>query len=100
MYKAPCTHHKTICHCCINLSSCAAVASACFEASPYASKIKLILDSAEEAMKKLLRDGEKFDIVFLDADKENYICYYEVRSMQLALLIGLVQTTCIHMKTN
>ena len=58
--------------------SCATVASACFAASPYASKIKLIFSSATEAMKKLLEDEEKFDIVFLDADKENYICYYEV----------------------
>ena len=54
------------------------MASACFSASPYASKIRLILDSAQEAMKRLLKDGEKFDIVFLDADKENYINYYEV----------------------
>ena len=29
-------------------------------------------------MKKLLQDGEKFDMVFLDADEENCICYYEV----------------------
>ena len=64
--------------------SCASVASACFAASPYASEIRLILGSAEESMKKLLNDGEKFDIVFLDADKENYIKYYEVTRLVIA----------------
>jgi len=29
-------------------------------------------------MKKMVQDGEKFDIIFIDADKENYIEYYEL----------------------
>jgi len=73
-----------------NDESCASVASACFSASPYASKIRLILDSAQEAMKQLLKDGEKFDIVFLDADKENYIIYYELAMSGLLSPDGVI----------
>ena len=41
-------------------------------------KIELIQGPAKEAMEKLKAEGKKFDVVFLDADKETYIDYYEL----------------------
>merc|ERR1712023_212014 len=29
-------------------------------------------------MENMLKNGEKFDLVFLDADKETYVKYYEI----------------------
>uniref|UniRef100_A0A0G4GH33 Uncharacterized protein n=1 Tax=Chromera velia CCMP2878 TaxID=1169474 RepID=A0A0G4GH33_9ALVE len=40
-------------------------------------KIDLRVTSALEEMKKLRLAGEKFDIIFIDADKDNYIPYYD-----------------------
>ena len=54
------------------------LAEQCFRESNIGHKIQLIRGKAADSMKKLLEDGEKFDIVFLDADKENYIMYYEL----------------------
>merc|ERR1712156_875969 len=56
----------------------AAVAQASFDESAVAKKITVMVGSAADAMKELLEKGEKFDIVFLDADKENYITYYDL----------------------
>jgi len=36
------------------------------------------IGAAADAMKKMIQDGEKFDLIFIDADKENYIEYYEL----------------------
>ena len=33
---------------------------------------------AADAMKKMVENGDKYDIIFIDADKENYIEYYEL----------------------
>jgi caffeoyl-CoA O-methyltransferase len=43
-------------------------------ASPYADRIEVLLGPALEAVERL--DGP-FDLVFIDADKENYARYYE-----------------------
>lgn len=40
-------------------------------------------------MKDLADKGEKFDIIFLDADKENYIEYYEL-SLKLLEQDGII----------
>lgn len=58
--------------------SYADVAEECFRNSNMSSKIQLIRGNAVDSMKKLLKSGEKFDIIFIDADKENYIAYYEL----------------------
>jgi predicted O-methyltransferase YrrM len=34
--------------------------------------------AAADFMKKMVEDGEKYDLIFIDADKENYIEYYEL----------------------
>jgi caffeoyl-CoA O-methyltransferase len=52
----------------------AAVAQKYFDRSPYGSRITLHLGPALESLGKLEGD---FDFVFIDADKEGYIDYYE-----------------------
>ena len=41
------------------------------------SKIKTIIRPALESLKTFKDQNEKFDLVFIDADKENYKIYYE-----------------------
>ena len=45
------------------------------EKSPYKDQVKLVIGNALEIIPNL---EEKFDIVFIDADKENYINYYDL----------------------
>jgi caffeoyl-CoA O-methyltransferase len=52
----------------------AAVAQRFFDRSPHGSKITLHVGPALETVRGL--DGE-FDLVFIDADKEGYVGYYE-----------------------
>ena len=40
-------------------------------------KIKQIIKPAIESIKKLKDSNQKFDLIFIDADKENYLNYYE-----------------------
>lgn len=46
-----------------------------FERSPYASQIKFLVGDAMELIPNLKRE---FDLVFIDADKGNYINYYNL----------------------
>ena len=41
-------------------------------------KIKQIIKPAIESIKKLKDSNQKFDLIFIDADKENYLNYYEI----------------------
>ena len=52
-------------------------------------KIKLIVKPALESLKELKKDNEKFDLVFIDADKENYKNYYD-SSLDLIKTSGLI----------
>ena len=52
-------------------------------------KIKQIIKPAIESLKDLKDSSQKFDLVFIDADKENYIKYYEV-CMDLINKSGLI----------
>jgi len=56
----------------------AKVAKNIFDASSVSKKIDLRVGPAADSMKKMVKDGEKFDLIFIDADKENYIEYYEL----------------------
>lgn len=54
------------------------VAQQAFSASKVGHKIRLELGNALQSMKKLAANGQKFDVIFLDADKENYVLYYDL----------------------
>jgi len=53
-----------------------AIAQSFFDRSPHGNKITVRLGPALETIAALPPD-EEFDLVFLDADKENYVNYYE-----------------------
>lgn len=53
------------------------VARRCFAEAKNGRKIKIVEGDARAAVTQLASVGEKFDIVFLDADKTNYRHYYE-----------------------
>ncbi|KAM8867364.1 uncharacterized protein ACB058_005411 [Synchiropus picturatus] len=47
-----------------------------FDMSPHGKKISVKTGSAMDTLKELAAKGEMFDMVFIDADKNNYINYY------------------------
>ena len=53
------------------------------------NKITQIIKPALESLKELENSKQKFDLVFIDADKENYINYYE-KSIKLVDKNGLI----------
>lgn len=54
------------------------IATRHWEAYQLDKKIELKLGSALESMHQLLTEGKTFDFIFIDADKGNYIEYYEL----------------------
>lgn len=54
----------------------ARVARTFFDRSPHGHKIEIRVGPALETLKSM-SDVESFDLVFIDADKENYLAYYE-----------------------
>ncbi|KAA0712805.1 3-hydroxybutyrate dehydrogenase type 2 [Triplophysa tibetana] len=48
-----------------------------FDKSPHGKKIMVKTGPAMETLKELAATGEQFDLVFIDADKQNYINYYK-----------------------
>ena len=53
------------------------------------SKIKIILNNALKSMESLINERKQFDLIFIDADKENYKNYYNL-SFQLLNKNGLI----------
>ena len=53
-------------------------ASLFFKKANLDKKIKIILAPAIRSLNKFKKDKKKFDMIFIDADKENYKNYYEV----------------------
>merc|ERR1711865_488846 len=64
----------------------AAVAKQCFDASRQAAKIDMRVGNAPAILEGLASAGRTFDIVFIDADKDNYATYYK-----LAMDSGLLE---------
>ena len=52
-------------------------------------KIKQIIKPAIESVKELKNSNQKFDLIFIDADKENYLNYYDA-SIELINKNGLI----------
>ncbi|XP_016314007.1 uncharacterized protein LOC107666963 [Sinocyclocheilus anshuiensis] len=48
-----------------------------FDKSPHGKKITVRTGPAMDTLKELAATGEQFDMVFIDADKHNYINYYK-----------------------
>lgn len=48
-----------------------------FDKSPHGKKINVKTGNAMETLNELAAAGEQFDMVFIDADKNNYINYYK-----------------------
>ena len=48
-----------------------------FKKAKQDNKIKIIIGTALDTLKDLKKKNEKFDLVFIDADKENYKNYYD-----------------------
>jgi len=67
----------------------AKVAQKIFNASTVSDKIELRVGPAADAMNEMVANGEKFDLIFIDADKENYIEYYEL-SLKLLEKSGII----------
>ena len=53
------------------------------------SKIKIIQNNALKTLNELKNKNQKFDLIFIDADKENYKNYYDI-SLDLINLNGLI----------
>ncbi len=52
-------------------------------------KIKQIVKPAIQSLKELKISNQKFDLIFIDADKENYVNYYDI-SVDLVISGGLI----------
>ncbi|WP_242042273.1 class I SAM-dependent methyltransferase [Leptolyngbya sp. FACHB-541] len=52
-------------------------AQSLFQRSPHGSKIQIELGAALETLEKLTKHEPPFDFVFIDADKQEYIQYYQ-----------------------
>tara|TARA_B100000989_G_scaffold259869_1_gene210233 strand:+ start:47 stop:703 length:657 start_codon:yes stop_codon:yes gene_type:complete len=55
------------------------------------SKINLLVNNAIDGLDELLKNNEVFDLVFIDADKENYLVYFE-KSLRMLKKTGIIIT--------
>lgn len=53
-------------------------AKACFAESPHGGKISVKVAPALDSLRELADAGETFDLVFIDADKKEYVDYLEI----------------------
>jgi len=63
-------------------------ARTCFDESPHGSKIKIKVAAALKTMQKLADAQESFDLVFIDADKKEYVDYFKLLLDQELLSSG------------
>ena len=62
-----------------------------FDKANLENKINLLLKNASDGLDELLENKEVFDLVFIDADKENYINYFE-KSLKMLKKSGIIIT--------
>ena len=55
------------------------------------NKINLLVKNASDGLDELFKNKEVFDLVFIDADKENYINYFE-KSLKMLKKSGIIIT--------
>ena len=60
-----------------------------FKKARVSNKIDLLIGSAVENLNILINQNKSFDLIFIDADKENYIKYYDL-AYQLLSTNGLI----------
>ena len=65
------------------------VAKNFFEKAKVSEKIDIIIDEAINGINKLISQKKLFDLIFIDADKENYKKYYEL-SFNLLKMDGFI----------
>ena len=65
------------------------IATNFFKKAKQENKIRTIIKPALESLKELNNQNKKFDLVFIDADKENYKNYYD-NSLELINKEGLI----------
>jgi len=66
-----------------------AIARRYWDASPWGHKIELRLGDAAETLAQLVDAGERFDLVFIDADKPGYIRYFDL-ALELLPIGGVI----------
>jgi len=54
------------------------VANNFFKKASVEKKINLIVGTAIDSLNNLINENKNFDLIFIDADKENYIKYYDL----------------------
>ena len=62
-----------------------------FDKANLENKINLLVKNASNGLDELLKSKEVFDLVFIDADKENYINYFE-KSLKMLKKSGIIIT--------
>lgn len=76
-------------HCCDNSEEWTQVARKYWAKAGVESRMHLHLDNALVSLNSLLRENKRFDIAFIDADKENYRQYFDL-CMRLVRPGGLI----------
>lgn len=62
-----------------------------FNKANLSKKINLLVNNAKKSLEDLVNSNKYFDMVFIDADKENYIDYFE-KSLKITNKSGIIIT--------
>ena len=67
------------------------IARSFFDKANLSKKINLLVKNAKKSLEDLVNSNKYFDMVFIDADKENYIDYFE-KSLKITNKSGIIIT--------